>query len=46
MRALAGVSYWLLVGLTALFALYGSAAMGRFFHSWWLIPAALALIGA
>jgi hypothetical protein len=31
MRASAGVSYWLLVGLTARFALYGSAAMGRFF---------------
>ncbi len=46
MRAVVGVLYWLLVGLTALFALYGSAAMGRLLHSWWLIPAALALFGA
>jgi hypothetical protein len=46
MRAVVGVLYWLLVGLTALFALYGSAAMGRLFHSWWLIPAALTLLGA
>jgi len=29
MHAVVGVSYWLLVGLTTLFALYGSAAMGR-----------------